>query len=369
MAAMGVAAPFGKDMARRESPRIPSLDGMRAVAILMVVVAHLGLPAGFVPLPAGSGDVLGDTGVRVFFVLSGFLITTLLLGEHSRTGKVNLTQFYIRRVFRIFPAFYLYLAALSFGSALGWIALQPGDLTKAAVYVVDYLPWYSTSIFVRHIWSLSVEEQFYLLWPAAIWLLGPSRAKWVALGSIIASPFWRLAVFAFLPAATLTIDRRFDCISDALATGCLLAISSAALSNWPPYRAVLRSPWMHGLPIAVLGAAAMGKHPHAYFFVAHSVMNFGIALYLHRCILFPPWLLNTAVFRLIGQTSYSIYLWQQLFCSLHVDGARLSWSSAVVLMLAVASVSYFALESPLQRLGRRLSRPPQKVPELQPGLF
>jgi peptidoglycan/LPS O-acetylase OafA/YrhL len=363
---MGIGASSGKNTAWEA--RIPSLDGIRAVAILMVVLAHLGVPPGFISLPAGSGDVLGDTGVRIFFVLSGFLISTLLIGEHTRTGKVNLAQFYIRRVFRICPAFYLYLAALAAGSTLGWIVLRSNDLAKAAVYTVDYFPWSSTSKFVRHIWSLSVEEQFYLLWPVAIWALGPSRAKWIALVSIIASPFWRLAVFQFLPVAALTIDRRFDCISDALATGCLLASLNSTLANSPRYRATLRSRWILGLPIVVLGAATLDRHPHVYFGAAHSVMNLGIALYLHHCILFPPRLLNTAVFRQIGQMSYSIYLWQQLFCTLHIDGARVSWSSAVLLTISVAAVSYYAVERPLQRLGRRLVSLPQKVPALQPEL-
>ncbi|MDQ6677852.1 MAG: acyltransferase [Acidobacteriota bacterium] len=336
---------------RGTSPhRIASLDGLRAIAITMVVISHL------VALPAIPSSTMGDTGVRIFFVLSGFLITTLLIQEHSKTGRVELLRFYIRRCFRIFPAFYLYLGVLSVAGASGWIMLRPNDLAKAAFYVVDYCPWDSTSNFVRHIWSLSVEEQFYLVWPVAFWAWGQERAKWVAVGSIVLSPVWRLLVFRFLPAAAVTIDRRFDCISDALASGCLLACLNSTLGGSARYRTALGSRWAHLLPVMVLCAASVSTHPHVYYGFADSVMNLGTALYLHRCILFPPRVLNLGAIRQIGLMSYSIYLWQQLFCSPHEGITRLPALVALAFTLAAASLSYYLIEGPVQRLGRRLTK-------------
>lgn len=337
--------------------RIPSLDGIRALAIGMVVLSHLSGAPGFFTLPGGTADWLGETGVRIFFVLSGFLITTLLLAEYTKNGEVNLLLFYIRRCFRIFPAFYLYLLVLAALSAFSWILLLPGDLAKAALYVVDYCPWDSTSNFVRHIWSLSVEEQFYLVWPVAIWALGIRRAKWIAVISIIASPFWRIAVISFFPVATETLFRRFDCLTDALATGCLLACIGGSLSGSAQYRAILRSRWMHLLPVIVLAAAATDGHPHLYLFVSDSVMHLGIALYMHRAILYPPRFLNLLVLRQIGLMSYSVYLWQQLFCSGQEGLARWPWFLALPLTAAASAISYYGVELPLQQWGRRLTKP------------
>ena len=335
--------------------RIPSLDGLRAVAILMVVVSHLSGAPGFVTLPSNVSDVLGDTGVRVFFVLSGFLITTILIAECEKFGGVHLGRFYIRRCFRIFPAFYLFLLALAAAFSAGWIVLQSDDMVKAAAYVVDYCPWNSTSNFVRHIWSLSVEEQFYLVWPVAIWALGIRRARWIAAAAIVLSPIWRIVVLHFFPVATLTLPRRFDCLTDVLATGCLLACLNRELAGSERYRAILRSRFFHLVPLIVMGAAATESHPHVYFGMADTVMNLGIALYMHRCLLYPPKFLNARAMKQIGVMSYSIYLWQQPFCCPQEGNQRLAWYFAAALTLIAASVSYFAVEIPLQRFGRRLT--------------
>ena len=321
----------------------------------MVLVSHLSEAPAFITLPSEAPNLLGDTGVRVFFVLSGFLITTLLITEHARTGRVDIFRFYVRRCFRIFPAFYLYLGVLLVLSVSGWITLRSGDLAKAALYVVDYFPWNSTSNFVRHIWSLSVEEQFYLIWPVTICVLGLRRAKWVALASIVISPVWRIAVLHWFPVFNLTLPRRFDCISDALATGCLLACLHPFLATLDPYRRMLQSRWMHVLPIAVLLAAATSFHPHIYYGFLESVMNLGIALYMHYCIFHPPRILNIAMVRWLGLMSYSIYLWQQLFCAPNEGLIRLAWYAAVPLTLGAASLSYYLVEHPMQRLGHRLT--------------
>ncbi len=335
--------------------RMPSLDGLRAVAILMVVVSHLSGAPGFLTLAPVVANVLGDTGVRVFFVLSGFLITSILLAEVEKSGRVHLGRFYVRRCFRIFPAFYLFLLALAVAASLGFIRLMAGDLPKAAAYLIDYCPWDSTSNFVRHIWSLSVEEQFYLVWPIAIWALGIRRAKWIAAASILISPLWRIVVFHFFPVAALTLPRRFDCLTDVLATGCFLACVNQALLNSEKYRNLLRSPYAHVLPLIVLGAAATDSHPHVYFALSDTVMNVGIALYMHRTLVFPPKFLNARAMKQIGVMSYSIYLWQQYFCSSQSGVERLPWYLAILLTAAAASLSYFAVEIPLQRLGRRLT--------------
>src|SRR5437764_10948892 len=111
--------------------RIPSLDGLRAVSILFVLAGHLSGTQGFPTLPHALSGNLAVFGVRVFFVISGFLITSLLLDEESRTGTVSLRRFYFRRTMRIFPPFYTYVACIALASALGWVELRDYDLLSA----------------------------------------------------------------------------------------------------------------------------------------------------------------------------------------------------------------------------------------------
>lgn len=165
-----------------ESSRLPSLDGWRAVSIAIVLAAHSSYLAGF---PAGlkfEVGVLtdaGDLGVRFFFVISGFLITWLLLGEHAASSGrgISLKSFYIRRVLRIFPVYFFFLAVV--------LCLQ-----MVTPFSQDTRTWlgnltFSTNFFgdgrlTGHLWSLAIEEQFYLLWPGTFLLFGlaanPRRA-------------------------------------------------------------------------------------------------------------------------------------------------------------------------------------------------
>jgi peptidoglycan/LPS O-acetylase OafA/YrhL len=137
---------------------------------------------------------LGDVahfGVRVFFVISGFLITTLLVDEAKKSGGVSLGAFYARRAFRIFPPYYVYLLAMMVLGAVGWVEIPWPDAVRAFTYTVNYAPervWY-----VGHAWSLSVEEQFYLVWPVVLRAAGMKRGAWIALGAVVLSPLVRVA--------------------------------------------------------------------------------------------------------------------------------------------------------------------------------
>ena len=154
--------------------RIVSLDGLRAFSILLVCVGHI---AGTV----GAPDILlpfhnlGNFGVKIFFVISGFLITYLLLCEHEKTGHINLKQFYIRRTCRLFPAFYVFILCMALAHYIGWIELWPGDLIHAATYTMNY--HHERSWWLNHAWSLAVEEQFYLLWPFILLCVGRINAR------------------------------------------------------------------------------------------------------------------------------------------------------------------------------------------------
>ena len=120
--------------------RVPSLDGLRAVSIALVIFSHLCGTRGFLGERVGNVFALGELGVTVFFVISGYLITTLLLAEIETTGRISLPRFYLRRTFRIVPAYYAFLAGAVALAAAGLIGLQPADIGHAVTYTSNYYP-------------------------------------------------------------------------------------------------------------------------------------------------------------------------------------------------------------------------------------
>jgi len=349
---------------RAESPasastdrRIPSLDGLRAVSIGMVVLSHLAGTRGF---PANAGVVnilaLGELGVRVFFVISGFLITNLLLDEWNRRGTVSLSRFYFRRTFRILPPYYVLVAAVATAAVLQLIQLAPGDLPHAITYTSNYYP--QRSWWIGHTWSLAVEEQFYLLWPAVLLLAGPSGGFGVAAAVVLISPFVRLAMWQLAPSPYGGIGHGFETVADSLAMGCLLA----GLANWLMaqvwYRRFLESSAFLLVPLAVLAASALHEHPRPYFFVSFTVMNLGAALCVHWAVTYHTSrvgrFLNAPPIAFVGVISYSIYLWQQLFLNRYSTSVVATFPLNIVLVAVSALASFYIVERPSLRMRHRL---------------
>jgi peptidoglycan/LPS O-acetylase OafA/YrhL len=163
--------------------RIPSLDGLRAISIIFVIFAHT---AGGMNLPEWVGRLelsLGPFGVRIFFAISGFLITSLLLYEKNKRGEISLSAFYKRRALRILPVYYFYiLTVLVLDRFVGPTSIAPSSFFGAATFTTRLWGDWRHNDFpssdwpLFHTWSLSVEEQFYLLWPIVLCLL-TSRHK------------------------------------------------------------------------------------------------------------------------------------------------------------------------------------------------
>ena len=343
--------------------RIPSLDGLRAISILMVVFSHLlgtaRLPVKWLPF------AWGDFGVTVFFVISGYLITSLLLKEHDRSGTISLRMFYFRRTMRIFPAMYVFLAVVVALGAMGLLAravepprvqLRQADVIAAATYTMNFRVAHTW--WLGHTWSLAVEEQFYLLWPAVVAYLGISRGLRVALGAMIAAPVLRVALYYGWPAQRPLVDQAFPFVFDALATGCALAILRPRLWADRRYRTVLESPLFVLVPVVVGATYAFSPSVGLSLLVGRTVIHVGVALCVDWAIRFPESrvgkVLNCRPMVWIGVASYSLYLWQQLFlCRYHA-----AWSTSfplnVVLAFAAATASYHLVEQPFLRLRERL---------------
>jgi peptidoglycan/LPS O-acetylase OafA/YrhL len=203
--------------------RIPSLNGLRALSILMVLAGHAAMCAGFKSWWLG---IYTYAGVLVFFVVSGYLITTLMLREAEQTGTVNVGAFYIRRAWRILPVAYAYLLIITLVQyrQFSWsdIALSWTYLTSYGVSFGEF-PWD-----LDHLWSLSVEEQFYLLWPL-FFVLGIRWTKAAAWAAVLIAPIFRYfcAHYALDKAALFS----FPGVVDSIATGCLIALYAKPLTR------------------------------------------------------------------------------------------------------------------------------------------
>ena len=323
---------------------------MRAISILLVVAWHL-RSNGSAPWldPLWRVDT-GNLGVRVFFVISGFLITLVLLAEYARSGTIALRRFYVRRAFRIMPVFYVFLAVMAIGGALGLLEAPLSSVLLAGTYTGDYthLSWS-----VGHTWSLAVEEQFYLLWPGLIVLLGLRRAFLGAAVMLVISPAVRtMAVVGHWP----TNPRyAFEGVADVLATGCLLAYARSRLWDRSAYRRILESGAMYLCPLVILSIAAANVRSPGFSAVAGiSLLNVTIAIFIDWCLRFPEsWIgraLNARPIAFIGVLSYSIYLWQP---SLR-EHDSFSFPLNVVCICSCALVTYYLVERPFLRLRARL---------------
>jgi len=319
--------------------RIPSLDGLRAISIAMVILSHLVKWKHLSVVILGS---YGALGVFVFFVLSGYLITDLLLREYQRTSTISLRNFYIRRAFRIFPAAFVFLAIVI---VLYWQDIRWFHISAAVFYVANLdmtRPW----IF-GHLWSLSIEEQFYLLWPFAL-------KKWyrhktaILLGSFLITPVFQTALYAFRVHNGLVGS--LPVLSSQLAIGCLLAIFASRLPKIPGWVALgmlaafILIPWF---------SANTAARTLFMLFVLKPILHIATAGLVLHVIQVPYPALNWLPVTWLGRISYSLYLWQQLFCSnasLHAGGLL------IVPAVVCACLSYYFVEQPMLRLRDRRSR-------------
>jgi peptidoglycan/LPS O-acetylase OafA/YrhL len=326
---------------------------MRAVSIALVVIGHAfnGIyPGRFPTFSEPLRLVFGNSGlgVSVFFVISGFLITRLLLDEQRRTGTIRLRAFYLRRFWRLFPAAYTYIAFVAACGAAGVLTVTRHDLLSAFGYVWNYLP--GTSWALTHLWSLSLEEQFYLLWPGALLLLGP-RSTRLAVALVLLAPLARVATALFTSA--VRVDTLLHTRMDTLMFGCLAAL----LFEHPAVRA-LRRRWTGRLaPFALAFLVATPflviRFGGAYLYVVgHTLEGLAITVLLLWAVDHPSTLagrvLNSRPLVAIGVGSYSIYLWQTFFLDSLLP-LRLPVPAKLACIAVAASVSYVCIERPFLR--------------------
>jgi peptidoglycan/LPS O-acetylase OafA/YrhL len=317
----------------------PELDGLRGIAVLIVLASHAHL-AGF----AVEG---GFAGVTLFFVLSGFLITSLLEAELGRQGQIDFRSFYVRRGLRLLPALFALLAVVAVGYALNaWpsppgpgIASVPVSLVAVAGYVPNWTGMFVQMGVLSHTWSLGVEEQFYLAWPIALFaghrLLGARRLAVVALALAILVTPWRLLLMGHEHYAHVFSGT--DTHADALLLGCALALLRVRAPHFVG--------WLGVAGIMVIGALwANGATGLIVFMPLAAVASVAA---LAGC----PAMLAWRPLAYVGRISYGLYLWHYLLI-------WWGWPAPLVIpvSIAVAIVSYEHLERPFLRLKDRYAR-------------
>jgi peptidoglycan/LPS O-acetylase OafA/YrhL len=305
----------------------PALDGLRGVAVLLVIAYHASHD-----LPAG-----GVVGVTAFFVLSGFLITSLLLEERERTGTVSLRGFYVRRARRLFPALAMMLAL---GAPL---ALVSGTVSVAGIVAVAgysanwwMLTGHDLGMLV-HTWTLATEEQFYLLWPVA--LLAIARAR---------KPLLIVGVLALIP-LVFTHQLGIAISSDALLAGCAMAL-------WFHTPRTLRAAPAGAVPVCLALLVVTSFAPWAPIWTVALATLGALGVVYAIAVGSPTPLLQTPLARALGRRSYGLYLWHLPVLTfglwIGVAAGLGYWQSLAVtapVLLGIVELSWHFVEQPFLR--------------------
>ncbi|PAZ16464.1 acyltransferase [Streptomyces sp. SA15] len=350
--------------------RVAGLDGLRTVAVVLVIVYHVEPDL----VPGGS------VAVDVFFTLSGFVITRLLVAEYARTGRIGLWSFYRRRWLRLVPAMLVMCAVTALLSVALPLPLFDGAWLAAALAAASVVnlvragesgPYSDLTAPLSHTWSLGVEEQFYLAWPLLLLVLLRHATARTVLGWVAAlcllPVLWRTVLWD--PTAAHRIYNGPDTRADQLLVGALLAVVLARLRADDPRLALLRR-WAGRLclpALALLGLIAWqipiteagGWNPVWYTvgFLAAAVLSATVVAALDLCPRsWPSRLLSLSAPAWVGRNlSYGMYLWHypviRLLSDLGVDGGWLL-PAGVAATVAAALASYVLVERPFLRRAR-----------------
>ncbi|MCM0081376.1 acyltransferase [Geomonas sp. Red32] len=340
---------------------IPALDGLRGVSILAVIGFHGDWP-GF------SG---GGRGVDLFYVISGYLIAWLLLKEKEKYGAVSLKKFYYRRMLRILPAFYAFLAGY-------WIICQIffTDLRKdlhesmliAGTYSTNFMMgWFNRNVLMAHTWSLSLEEQFYLFFPAMIAFLSRRQATFMAALVVVATPLYRLAIYhpTLLDRLPLRFAYSPDTRFDTIIWGCLIALIMRDEKGKQWLEAIFCRPVTVAAAVLVMAvncyfsSISKGFMATAGYSLSAASFSFLLLFILVREDHFLNKLMSVKPMQVTGRLSYALYLWHpaalgissKIVHKLHLPAQPVSEVCLYLLLsFSLAAASYWIIEQPFLRL-------------------
>jgi peptidoglycan/LPS O-acetylase OafA/YrhL len=354
--------PLVAQAATRRLGNRPGLTGLRAVAIAIVIARH----AGEVSAPAITAFAFGFAGVDIFFVLSGFLITSLLVGEHARTGGISLPQFYFRRALRLLPALFAFLlillALLPFFQPAQSRRPLAQSAALSALFLGNIAKTVGWTFQLPHLWSLGMEEQFYLVWPLTLVVLLTLRASRrtifaFAVGGAIAAMIARVALAATGSTSSFVLFYS-PLHSDGLLIGCALGLAYAW--RWLPAPESVRHLLLPAVALAMGVFLVVSVRGAPYNTLGTTIGLFVIALTAGVFVYAaaderPVWPLRFLTWRpvtYLGEISYALYIWH--FPVLYLwPTNRFAVPVRILISLILAAASYHLIEKPFLRRKRR----------------
>lgn len=349
---------------------IPGLDGLRAIAVGIVIAAHFGL----------SHIVPGGFGVTVFFFISGFLITRLLLAETGQNGRIDLKRFYLRRLVRLVPALlFMVLGSTAYFWTMGYGAPSQMEVLAALFYFTNVfqvnaavqggdMPFMSWT----HLWSLAVEEHFYLLFPLIMILSAGvlRRLKLSLVLVILTVPFWRLYThISFDGPVDMYTYMMTDARIDSIAWGCLLSIILHQLGDVTKLRKLIGFVPFGLAIVAILVSFlirdAQFRDVWRFSLQGGALFVLFLNFYYLRGLRFCIALMEYRHVAWLGRLSYGLYLWHYPVLDALLRGLGPGWFTvymSIWVSLALTALSYYLIEQPFNRLRKRLGSKPISRP-------
>lgn len=354
----------------KQKNRIDYLDGIRGFAILLVIIGH------------GTKVISNESpwkkififfgneylGVEIFFVLSGFLITKLLLNEYNKNGNIDIKKFFIKRILRIFPVFYLYVFVVYLMKVGGILIIKTSVFFIAIIYLFNYRPMFPIEYsngewYLKHLWSLSMEEQFYIIWPFLILLFSFKKMPAVVIFLLLIFPIFRLLNYYYLPDYRGNMNYMFHTAGDCILYGCL----GSLLLNFnfdfvKKFLNIFETYKMHILAFIYLFFLSPMLQtywlPTKGGFITHILDPLCIICLIIWLVESKDklWsLFNNKFMITLGVYSYSIYIWQQLFLTKLNTTLSGMFPLNYIVTFLVAWLSYNLVEKQFLKLKRKIN--------------
>ena len=338
---------------------IQSLNGLRAIAIMLVIIWHItfGLNCPSFIYTTSQHLELGNSGIQLFFVVSGFLITGLLLKEKAETGSIHLGRFYLKRLIKIFPVYFAYILVIAILKVTGIAKIDVKDFLAPVLFVSNF---FGSNWLLAHSWTLSVEVQFYLILPL-IFIFLPRHYIFLIAVILLYDLFY---FFIRLHPASFAFRGLFLALPPVI-FGSILSL--ALYKNWfKKIHAVLMRPvFAFSLILSLIIFFPRLYHPARFLRVPfdYIVSSLLMTIFLYYAVHCSTrnWvykILNNRLIVYIGLISYGIYIWQQLFFApaplFTLYPAWAVFPFNVVLAISTGLLSYIFIEKPFLRLKAKL---------------
>jgi peptidoglycan/LPS O-acetylase OafA/YrhL len=352
----GIRASFGY---------IPELDGLRGVSILLVVVSHFGF-----------GELVpGGLGVTIFFFISGFLITRLLIAEYNQAGRISLRAFYIRRFLRLAPALLTMLAIVTIVWSLLGKPISDKQIFAAIFYMMNYFYIFGGEgvLPLGPLWSLAVEEHYYLIYPVIFLLVWRFQSRFL-LGLICVSLgvlFWRCIYVIYLHGGQAHTYYATDSRIDSILYGAILSVlieTKGSITTYLRKNPVFAWCGILAILLSLVFRNEVFRETLRYTIQGIALIPIVLSILFSNKIELVRRPLQWPLMIWVGKISYSLYLWHEAAFSfvdsvMPVRFAAANYATAAMLSFSLAALSYYGVEYPTRKARQMFSRKAVSTPQ------